>query len=103
MMLIRHIVKRIFVALGLSSALIVLTSTIACSQDIHFSQFFTHHCARTALYRQFKGNYRLNALFRQQWRAVTFPIERSHWVVTQHAFGIKGLGLELGLQRPGRR
>ena len=91
MMQIRHIVKRTFVAVGL----IVLTSTIAFSQDIHFSQFFNTPLALgPGSIGAFKGNYRLNALFRQQWRAVTVPYRTfALGGDAANAFGIKGLGL----------
>lgn len=54
--------------------LMVLGSLRSNAQDIHFSQFFhTPLATNPALIGQFDGQYRLNGVFRQQWRAVTTP------------------------------
>jgi hypothetical protein len=44
------------------------------AQDIHFSQFFNAPYAQSpANIGQFTGDYRVGAIYRQQWRSVTVP------------------------------
>lgn len=44
------------------------------AQDIHFSQFFnTPYAQNPANIGQFDGDYRMGAVYRQQWRSVTIP------------------------------
>ncbi len=46
----------------------------AQAQDIHFSQFFNAPYAQSpANIGNFEGDYRMGAIYRQQWRSVTIP------------------------------
>jgi type IX secretion system PorP/SprF family membrane protein len=55
-------------------ALVVLLVTRVCAQDIHFTQYFNAPLSLgPAVIGQFDGQYRLNGIFRQQWRSVTVP------------------------------
>ncbi|HQX31340.1 MAG: PorP/SprF family type IX secretion system membrane protein [Flavobacteriales bacterium] len=87
--------KQSFIAFGLSIALILFITASVFSQDIHFSQFFNTPLALgPGSIGAFKGNYRLNTLFRQQWRAVTVPYRTfALGGDAANIFGIKGLGL----------
>ncbi len=95
MMRTRDIVKRRFLVFGLAIALVHFTSTVAIAQDIHFSQFFNAPLALgPGSIGAFKGNYRLNAIFRQQWRAVTVPYRTfALGGDAANVVGVKGLGL----------
>ncbi|MBK8497489.1 MAG: PorP/SprF family type IX secretion system membrane protein [Flavobacteriales bacterium] len=51
-----------------------MITSIACAQDIHFSQFFNVPSAlNPGFIGQFDGDYRTNGVYRQQWRSVTVP------------------------------
>ncbi len=60
----------------IAAALIILTGNIAFAQDIHFSQFYAApiylNPAKTGF---FNGNYRLTAIYRNQWKSVTEPYQ----------------------------
>lgn len=69
----------------------------AHAQDIHFSQFFNAPYAQNpANIGQFEGEFRMAAIYRQQWRSVTTPY--GTFGIGGDAAdlaGIKGLGLGL--------
>lgn len=61
---------------GLYLAAIALISiaTTTGAQDIHFSQFYNAPYAQSpANIGRFDGDYRVGAIYRQQWRSVTIP------------------------------
>jgi type IX secretion system PorP/SprF family membrane protein len=65
------------------------------AQDIHFSQFFNAPYAQSpANIGQFTGDYRVGAIYRQQWRSVTVPY--STFGIggdAAHVLGVNGLGI----------
>ncbi len=65
------------------------------AQDIHFSQFFhAPYAQNPANIGQFDGDYRMGAIFRQQWRSVTVPYNTfGMGGDAAHVAGVKGLGL----------
>lgn len=67
----------------------------AHAQDIHFSQFFNAPYAQNPAHiGQFVGDYRLGAIYRQQWRSVTVPYNTFGMGGDAAAFaGIEGLGV----------
>ncbi|MBK9419690.1 MAG: PorP/SprF family type IX secretion system membrane protein [Flavobacteriales bacterium] len=71
------------------------TSGTLHAQDIHFSQFFNAPYAQSpANIGQFTGDYRMGAIYRQQWRSVTTPY--STFGIggdAAHFMGVDGLGL----------
>ncbi len=77
---------------------IVLTSVSVftiTAQDIHFSQFFNAPLALgPGSIGVFDGQYRVNGIFRQQWRSVTRPYRTfALGGDAADAFGKRGLGL----------
>lgn len=76
--------------------LLFFTSSLRLSaQDIHFSQFFNAPYAQNpANIGQFDGDYRMGAVYRQQWRSVTIPYN-TFGIGGDAAdlAGVKGLGL----------
>lgn len=72
-----------------------MTSDRSTAQDIHFSQFFnTPLASGPGTIGTFDGDYRLNGIFRQQWRAVTIPYRTfALGGDATNAAGVKGLGL----------
>lgn len=51
-----------------------LATGLVHAQDIHFSQFFNAPYAQSpANIGNFEGDYRMGAIYRQQWRSVTIP------------------------------
>ena len=70
-------------------------SISANAQDIHFSQFFNTPLAQNpANIGQFRGNYRMGAVYRQQWRSVTVPYSTFGMGGDAASFlGVDGLGL----------
>lgn len=71
----------------------------ANAQDIHFSQFFNTPLAQNpANIGQFRGDYRMGAVYRQQWRSVTVPYSTFGMGGDAASFlGVDGLGLGLWL------
>ncbi len=65
------------------------------AQDIHFSQFFnTPYAQNPANIGQFDGDYRMGAVYRQQWRSVTIPYTTfGMGGDAAHLAGIRGLGI----------
>jgi type IX secretion system PorP/SprF family membrane protein len=65
------------------------------AQDIHFSQYFNAPLGLgPGTAGQFDGQYRVNALFRQQWRSVTVPYRTfALGGDARDAFRVGGLGL----------
>lgn len=82
--------------LGLVAALVPF---LLHAQDIHFSQFFNAPLAAgPGSIGQFDGEYRANALFRQQWRSVTEPYRTFALGGDAASFaGVKGLGVGMWL------
>lgn len=75
--------------------LFAFCSSPILAQDIHFSQFFNAPLALgPGAIGTFDGDYRVNGIFRQQWRAVTVPY-RTFAVGgdAANAAGVQGLGL----------
>ncbi len=75
-------------------ALALLCASAASAQDIHFSQFFnTPYALSPASTGLFEGDYRVGAVFRQQWRSVTVPY-RTFGIGGDAAnlAGVQGLG-----------
>jgi type IX secretion system PorP/SprF family membrane protein len=74
---------------------VFLLQTAVGAQDIHFSQFFNTPLALgPATIGAFEGDYRLNVIFRQQWRAVTIPYRTfALGGDAANAGGVQGLGL----------
>ncbi len=75
--------------------LFLLSYTLVCGQDIHFSQFYnsplTLNPANTA---SFDGDYRFAGNYRNQWNAVTVPFATfSMTGDINNAFGVNGLGI----------
>jgi type IX secretion system PorP/SprF family membrane protein len=71
--------------------LLVLTPAIIQAQDIHFSQFYNSPLTlNPTLTGYMNGNFRLGAIYRNQWREVTKP-----FVTTSGSFDLpirKGFG-----------
>lgn len=65
------------------------------AQDIHFSQYFNAPLALgPGTIGTFDGDYRVNGIFRQQWRSVTVPYRTfAFGGDAANAAGVKGLGL----------
>lgn len=79
----------------LGSVLAILSSPVLVAQDIHFSQFFNAPLASgPGNIGVFDGDYRVNGIFRQQWRSVTTPY-RTFAVGGDAAnfHGVPGLGV----------
>lgn len=74
--------------------LMVLGSLRSVAQDIHFSQFFNAPLALgPGAIGQFDGDYRVNGIFRQQWRSVTVPYRTFGLGGDARDFmGVEGLG-----------
>lgn len=83
-------------SLLLHALLLVIPAISLRAQDIHFSQFFNAPYAQSpANIGQFDGQYRLGAIYRQQWRSVTVPY--STFGMGGDATGVAGVeGLGLG-------
>ena len=83
-------------SLLLLALLLVIPVISLRAQDIHFSQFFNAPYAQSpANIGQFDGQYRLGAIYRQQWRSVTVPY--STFGMGGDAAGMAGIeGLGLG-------
>jgi type IX secretion system PorP/SprF family membrane protein len=86
-------------ALQLVACSLWLSATFTCgtlrAQDIHFSQFFNAPYAQNpGNIGQFDGDYRMGAIYRQQWRSVTVPYN-TFGIGGDAAdlAGVKGLGL----------
>ncbi len=80
-----------------TSFLVILISGSTCEvsgQDIHFSQYQNAPLALgPGTIGQFNGDYRLNGIYRQQWRSVTVPYRTfGMGGDAAHLFGIDGLG-----------
>lgn len=88
---LHNIVERTFSAI----VCMLMASASMLSQDIHFSQFFNTPLALgPGSIGAFDGAYRLNGIFRQQWRAVTVPYRTFALGGDAANFGgVKGLGL----------
>ena len=57
-----------------ATLLLACTPVLLAAQDIHFTQFFNAPLSNSpANIGQFDGDYRLNGIYRQQWRSVTTP------------------------------
>ncbi len=66
--------KRTGWGIQLVACSLVLVCLSVQAQDIHFSQFFLAPYAQNpANIGQFEGEYRMGAIYRQQWRSVTTP------------------------------
>lgn len=65
------------------------------AQDLHFSQFFnTPYAQNPANIGQFEGDFRMGAVFRQQWRSVTVPYNTfGMGGDAAGSAGVEGLGL----------
>ena len=62
------------ILLAASCPFLILTPLYNFAQDIHFSQFFNAPYAQgPANIGTFEGDYRMGAIYRQQWRSVTIP------------------------------
>lgn len=87
--------KRTACNLPLAACSLLLCGISAHAQDIHFSQFFNIPYAQNpANIGQFDGDYRMGAVYRQQWRSVTIPYSTfGMGGDAAHLAGIKGLGL----------
>ncbi|HMN06515.1 MAG TPA: PorP/SprF family type IX secretion system membrane protein [Flavobacteriales bacterium] len=83
-------------SLLLLALLLVIPVISLRAQDIHFSQFFNAPYAQSpANIGQFDGQYRMGAIYRQQWRSVTVPY--STFGMGGDAAGLAGVeGLGLG-------
>lgn len=77
------------------AVLFAMASIGLCAQDIHFSQFFNAPYAQSpANIGQFDGQYRMGAIYRQQWRSVTVPYSTFGLGGDAAALaGVEGLGL----------
>ncbi|MGV9011838.1 MAG: PorP/SprF family type IX secretion system membrane protein [Flavobacteriales bacterium] len=75
--------------------IVASTCSKARAQDIHFSQFFNAPYAQSpANIGQFEGDYRLGAIYRQQWRSVTVPYNTfGIGGDAAHFLGVNGLGI----------
>jgi type IX secretion system PorP/SprF family membrane protein len=78
-------------------ALLALTLTTVTSlqaQDIHFAQYFhVPQALGPGTIGQFDGTYRVNVIFRQQWRSVTVPYRTfGMGGDARDVLGVKGLG-----------
>lgn len=77
------------------AAAFVLPALRVQAQDIHFSQFFrTPYALSPASIGTFDGDYRIGAVYRQQWRSVTIPY-RTFGIGGDAArfAGVEGLGV----------
>ncbi len=74
--------------------LFLLGTQVGMTQDIHLSQFFNAPLALgPATIGAFDGDYRINGIFRQQWRAVTIPYRTfAFGGDAANVGGVKGLG-----------
>lgn len=77
------------------TAFFTVVSVMLCAQDIHFSQFFNAPYAQSpANIGQFDGQYRMGAIYRQQWRSVTVPYNTfGMGGDAADLAGVKGLGV----------
>jgi type IX secretion system PorP/SprF family membrane protein len=73
----------------------ILSTSSLIAQDIHFSQFFNAPLSLgPGTIGQFDGDYRVNGIFRQQWRSVTVPY-RTLGIGgdAKNFLGVQGLGV----------
>ncbi|MBP8823345.1 MAG: PorP/SprF family type IX secretion system membrane protein [Flavobacteriales bacterium] len=84
-------------SVALAACGLFLCTLPAYAQDIHFSQFFnTPYAQNPANIGRFEGDYRMGAIYRQQWRSVTVPYSTFGMGGDAASFlGVGGLGLGL--------
>ncbi len=89
----RYAAKCIGRVSALSVALMITSVLVA--QDIHFSQFFNAPLGLgPGAIGAFDGDYRVNGIFRQQWRSVTVPYRTfAFGGDAANVAGIEGLGI----------
>jgi type IX secretion system PorP/SprF family membrane protein len=81
--------------IGALTVLLLSATNRSIAQDIHFSQYFNAPLSLgPGTIGTFDGDYRINGIFRQQWRSVTVPYRTfAFGGDAANVKGIKGLGL----------
>ncbi|HTN47113.1 MAG TPA: PorP/SprF family type IX secretion system membrane protein [Flavipsychrobacter sp.] len=68
--------KNTFIRAGVTAALALALSTNSFAQDVHFTQFnMSPLIVNPAFTGAFNGQYRVAAIYRDQWRSVTVPFK----------------------------